>query len=390
MKIKKIALLLSLLACFLYPHAGASVVDIGEDLEFEYRFLEREGDSYSQLRHRLRLYLKAYLDKNITIGASIQSAGVADSTRTYVNYEGSEVKNKTPFFDLAYIKVEDIHDMPLSLTIGIQSLEWLDGLLISDRGMGLPGLSFRAELPHKIGVEGYRVMTEDSMKEISSIEGSGLRIMRKFGFMRAEANYLEENYKETEETTRSIYGAALSREMHQGLEFSLFNYIMDGSIGESSFSASLLGAYGSFEGAVEPIGKGGAWIRYLRGSGDPDNEKEGFMPVLAYASPDMIGHYYGRHRESGLSYTAANLDLFSFGIYAHVMEGLRVSMTRGLYKSHTPSLPIGGSISFGADYTYDRIKVNFQHTIFSPEEDLQFFEGKENKKFITLNVGAKF
>ncbi|MGM0568814.1 MAG: hypothetical protein ACQESB_06330 [Elusimicrobiota bacterium] len=390
MKIKKLPLLLSLLACFLYSHAGASEVDIGEDLQFEYRFLKREDDSYSQLRHRLRLYLKAYLDKNITIGASIQSPGIADSTQTYINYEGSKVKNKTPFFDSAYIKVDDIHDMPLSLTMGIQSLQWLDGLLISDRGMGLPGLSFRAELPYEIGVEGYRVMTEDSRREIPSIEGSGLRIMRKFGFMRAEANYLEEQYEESEEITRSIYGANLSREMHQGLEFSLFNYIMDGKIGESSFKSSLLGAYGSFEGAVEPIGKGGAWLRYILGGGDLDNEEEGFMPVLAHASADMIGHYYGRHRESSLSYTAANLDLFSFGIYAYVTEDLKVSMTRGLYKSQTPSLPLGGSISFGADYTYDRINVNFKHTIFSPEEDHRFFEGKEDEKFITLNVGAKF
>ena len=69
---------------------------------------------------------------------------------------------------------------------------------------------------------------------------------------------------------------------------------------------------------------------------------------------------------------------------------MTVSMTRSLYKSVEPDLPIGGALSFGVSYVYDRINLSLQRTTFSPEEDHQFFEDKDNKRFITLNVGARF
>ncbi len=376
-----------------------AVLDIGEELELEYWSLERDSGSFTGLRNRLRFYLTAELEDNIEIGARIQSAGIVDSTRTYVTYDGKRVQNNTPFFDLAYIKVADIHELPLSLTLGIQSLNWLDGILISDGGTGIPGALLEARAPADIGFEAYGVADRDDLRGVSHIEGRGVRVFRYFNFIKAEINYLTEKYEEgNDKVNRALYGANLTREMTRGLEFSLFRYLMEGDIGEESFNSSLTGAYGSFEGEVDPIGRGGAWIRYIVGSGDIDDERRGFMPILSNVSSEMIGSYYGRFRESGnpgdsydLSHTFANLDLFSYGIYASPpVDGLSLSMTRSLYKSQDPSLPIGGALSLGASYDYGRVRLELEHTVFSPEDDHQFFAGKGSKKLLTLKAEARF
>ncbi len=392
------AICLSFLCCFLDKVTGATVLDIGEDLEFEYRSSRHHSKTSLELRHCLRLYMNAYLPNDIDIGARIQSAGILTSTQAYMLKGGDLVPNKTPFFDLAYIRLNTIHDYPVSLTMGIQPIRWLDGLLINDGGLGLGGASAKTEAPLDIWVEGYRVMASNKWRNISDIDGRGIRAYRHFDFVKVEANYLTEEYDDSsgESIKRVIYGANLTRELRQGLEFSIFRYIMDGEIEKKSFDASFLGAYGRFEGRVDPIGRGGAWIRYIVGSGDVDDERKGFMPALARTEPGITGHFYTSNRETAtginLSYTAANLDLFSYGIYASPVEDVILSMTRSLYKSQDPSLPIAGALSLGASYNYDRIHIALEHTVFAPEREggHEFFEGTRSTRFMTLTVGAEF
>ncbi len=396
--ITTIAGCLSFLCYLLVPAAEAAVLDIGQDLEFEYRSLRHQNKTTLELRHRLRLYMDAYLPNDIDIGARIQSAGILNSNEDYITTSGNKVENKTPFFDLAYIRLNSIHDYPVSLTMGIQSIRWLDGLLINDAGLGLGGASVKTKAPLDIGLEGYRVLASNRLRDISNIDGRGIRAYRYFDFVKLEANYLTEEYDDSsgDSIQRIIYGANLTRELSRGLEFSLFRYIMEGKIEQKSFDSSLIGAYGRFEGRVDPIGRGGAWIRYLVGSGNVNDERKAFMPVLSSAESGIIGHYYSSKREMStgidLSYTLANLDLFSYGLYASPVEDVVVSMTRSLYKSQDPSLPIAGALSLGASYTYDRIHIALDHTVFAPEEEggHEFFEGISNTRYMTLKVGAKF
>jgi hypothetical protein len=91
---------------------------------------------YSQ---RLSLGISADLKPDIEIGSKITALGIAGSSQT-LNSLGVYPYAKTdftPFIENAYVKVSKLADMPIDLTVGKQSLEYGDGLIVSDNGAGL-------------------------------------------------------------------------------------------------------------------------------------------------------------------------------------------------------------------------------------------------------------
>ncbi len=399
---KKILIIIFLLVIFCNIQlVSAITLDIGNEINFEYRFEERKGAVIpSEFRQRIKFYLTGYLKDNIEVGIKLHSAGILNSTATFVIFENAKIPNLIPYFESAYIRINELHDLPLSLSIGKLSLSWLDGILLNDNQKGFPAILIEATAPHEIFVEAYHLWTRNELLGISQIKGHGVRIFRNFGVNKVSLNYTFEEYESSAKVRRTIYGGSFIRNMYRGIEYSLFGYLMRGEKGGVGFSGHAFGAYGRFEGVVEPFGRGGAWIRYIVGSGDPNDDERGFLPILSSVESEFIGYFYGQNREFRmkdgeisditLSNSIANLSVMRTGLYAKVLDKIDVYMIRSTFSGHYPSFPLGGSITFGASYEYNSVKFNITHTIFDPEPEYDGYISDENTRLITAEVSARF
>lgn len=399
--IKKILTILTLLACIISPLI-ADQLDIGEDINFEYRYIRRDNlEIANEYRQRIKLYLKGYLRNNIEVGAKLQSSGVMNSTSTFVVYEGAKIQNLNPFFENAYIKINKYYGYPVSIAIGKLPINWGEGVLVNDNQIGIPAIMVEWDAPFKFKVEGYHCRARNELLDIASIKGYGLKTIRDFGIRSIELDYTIEDYISTQEVKRVIYGGSFKRNMYKGLEYNLFGYKMKGEKGGTPFDGYALGAYGKFEGVVDPIGKGGAWIRYILGSGDLEDDERGFLPILSVIESNMIGDYYGRNREFrmvdgtvsdtvSLAHSIANLSVLRNALYATVRDDISVFMIRSTYKKHLPSEPLGGALTLGFLYKYDFIECEFRYTQFTPEPAYDFYEGDRPTKFYTTSISARF
>ncbi|GEM_PF-3166877 len=378
-------------------------LDIGEDINFEYRFAERGGETVkSELRQNIKFYLTGYLRDDIEIGAKIRSAGTVNSTNTVVFYEGQKLDNLSPFFEHAYVRIHNYYDLPVSISLGIMPFKWADGVLINDRETGLPAALIEArDIYFDISADAFYSFSRDSTRNISDIEGYGFRAFRDFGIYNLELNFLHEDYFSTDSVRRNVYGGSFSRELSRGLEFSLFGFLMDGEKGDESFTADAFGANGHFQGEIDPLGSGGAWINYAVASGNLDDDEMGFSPLLAGVDSSFICEFYGGHREHmridgavdeslTLSNSIANLSMLRTGLYADILDDLTVHMVRSTFKRHTPDVPIGGSITFGCVYNYSFLEFELNYTIFSPEEEYDYYTSDENTTFINTYLRARF
>jgi hypothetical protein len=377
-------------------------LDIGEDIDFEYRYMKRQDEVLtSEFRERIKLYLNGYLQDNIEVGAQFQSSGIMNSTETFAVFQGAKIQNLEPFFELAYIKINKYYGYPVSISFGKLPIKWADGILVNHNQLGLPSILIQAEAPYEIKVEAYHARTRNNVLDISGIKGYGLRFMKEFGFRRVELDYTHEKYTSTAKVKRYIYGANVTRNLTKGLEYNFFGYNMKGEKGGESFKGYALGAYGKFEGIIDPIGKGGAWIRYMIGSGDLNDDESGFMPVLSSVESSMIGDYYGRYREFRvvdsilsnsvtLSHSIANLSVFRQALYATARDDVSLFMIRSTYRKHRPSLPLGGSLTLGVQYKYSFINFEIRYTTFTPEDIYDFYSSGRATKFFSAGLNARF
>lgn len=410
MKIKILALLIlsALLFLCLSRNSHAAQLDIGEDIDFEYRFMKRKRQlQSSEFRQRIKFYLTGYLKDNIQIGAQLQSSGIMNSTAAFAVFEGAKIQNLSPFFELAYVKIDKYYDYPVSITFGKIPLKWMDGILINHNQLGLPTILIEADAPYKIKVEAFHTRTRNNLLDISGIKGYGLRTIREFGFRRIELDYTSEKYFSTKKVKRYIYGGNFTRNMHKGLEYSFFGYKMKGEKGGEKFKGFAYGILGKFEGIIDPLGKGGAWIRYMIGSGDSskqghnrDNER-GFLPILSSVDSSMIGDYYGRYREYRfvdnvrsdtitLSHSIANLSIFRQALYATVRDNIHVFMIRSTYKRHLPEQPLGGAFTLGGMYNYSFIDFEIRWTTFTSEPAYDYYSTDQPTKLYTVSLKARF
>ena len=134
-----------------YSILNSGQLDLGEDVSFDYRYITRKDTVISsEFLQRIRLYLNGYLTNGIEIGATLHSAGVMNSTETIVVYDGAQIQNLNPYFENAYIKINNYYDYPLSVSIGILSLNWGNGILVNDNYLGLPAVLAEYKAPWDI------------------------------------------------------------------------------------------------------------------------------------------------------------------------------------------------------------------------------------------------
>ncbi|NLB35200.1 MAG: hypothetical protein GX817_05230 [Elusimicrobia bacterium] len=393
--------------------AQAVVLDIGNELSMEYRSHKRTGaDDSIEAVQRARFYLTGFMNNNIKVSLGINSTGILNSTQTLIYYEGREIENMRPFLDTAFVEADQIAGLPIRVRAGLQPIKWGGGVLINDMGMGFPALSIMGkEFFLGISAEAYRTWTRNEIRDIPDITGTGFRAFRSIGPGILELNYSFEDYvapspdplKDPALVERNIYGGSYSQELKNGIEYSFFGYLMEGTKREDSFKGHALGAYGKFEGLVEPIGRGGTWIRYLLGSGDDDklDDDKSFMPIVGGISTPLIGDYYGRMREfliidgitsgrASRSNSIADISILSYSIYANILDEVSVNMVRTTFKEHSSDLPLGGLLTFGGSYSYGIIDIELNYTVFSPETSYNRYDGDRDTKVLTALLNVRF
>jgi hypothetical protein len=97
------------------------------------------SDSAAYYDQRLRLSITGKPTPDIEIGARITAIGVAGSTSTLypVPYPSTDF---TPFIENAYVRLNNIAELPIDIVAGRQPMEYGDGLIVSDNGTGFTGI----------------------------------------------------------------------------------------------------------------------------------------------------------------------------------------------------------------------------------------------------------
>lgn len=144
MKIFSIAALLAVQCCLL---ASADALNI----ETDYRIRgvsytnndfdkSTSGDARSYISQRVNLAIIGNFRPNIEIGTKLTALGIAGGSKTaYAIHKDTTPYIRTdlsPYVENAYLRIRNLLDMPIDISIGKQNLEFGDGLIIADNGIG--------------------------------------------------------------------------------------------------------------------------------------------------------------------------------------------------------------------------------------------------------------
>jgi hypothetical protein len=132
-------------------------------------------DSRSYYSQRLQLTIKGNVSPNIEIGSKITALGVVGSTSVIfgVPYQKTDL---TPFIENAYIRLNKIGDAPVDVIIGKQSLDYGDGLIVGDNGIGYNALRIRGyyDVPFDWEAEAFTAKITENFLPSSDQDLNGL------------------------------------------------------------------------------------------------------------------------------------------------------------------------------------------------------------------------
>lgn len=170
--------LLFLASIFLLPASGLLYADTLK-VETDYRM---RGVSYSNLDYdsktasdtlhfydqRLQLFIGGNFAPGVEIGAKISALEIVGATTDYVILPGLVSATTgylfpkhlrtdfTPYIENAYVKILNIADSNLDLTVGKIPMEYADGLIISDNGTGFNAIKLAGA--YKIPVPFFKII----------------------------------------------------------------------------------------------------------------------------------------------------------------------------------------------------------------------------------------
>lgn len=132
-----------LLILFLSLSAFAQADSLNIDTDYRLRaisytnndFNDTTNDSIDFYSHRLKLSFIGQFNEGIEIGSKLSAFEVIGSTTTLFQtpYQKTDF---TPNIENAYLKITKFINLPADVTIGKQNLEYGDGLIIGDNGVG--------------------------------------------------------------------------------------------------------------------------------------------------------------------------------------------------------------------------------------------------------------
>ncbi len=137
------SLVFALVTALLFSrHAFAASLSIDTDYRLRGLYytnndfnVKTSTDAAAYYSQRLQLSLTGKFAPGIEIGSRLTALGVVGSTSPYfaVPYPRTDF---TPFVEEAYVRLTQVADLPIDVTIGKQSITYGEGFLISDNGIG--------------------------------------------------------------------------------------------------------------------------------------------------------------------------------------------------------------------------------------------------------------
>lgn len=283
------------------------------------------NNSLSYYAQRLQLTIKGNFSSNIELCTKITSLGVAGSTKTPFSVLQStfpyQKTDFTPFIENAYLKINNFEDLPLDISIGKQSFEFGDGLIIGDNGLGYFGFRITGRyikpFPWKLDIMTAKIT--DNLRPTSDRDLYG-----GVGSITLKKNLLEISYFQDADYSGPIYNQAKVNSIIKNF-YSLrlgrqekfmnyqFEYVQEsGQVSRTNGANSNIDGFGyvikgALIGDKTKLGKvnAHALLAINSGNSDPTGNNDGQF------SPTLTKRYNGLERVGyGTLFAASPFDAF--------------------------------------------------------------------------------
>jgi len=173
----------AVLLCGTVINASLSAASLNIDTDYRMRGISftnidydntTSSDTAAYYSQRLQLSITGKPNPDVEIGARLTAIGVAGSTTTFfaVPYSRTDF---TPYVENAYFRINSIAELPIDIIAGKQTMEYGDGLIVSDNGTGFTGFRilgrYRWYVP--LQAELFTAKIKDSFRQGSDIDLAG-------------------------------------------------------------------------------------------------------------------------------------------------------------------------------------------------------------------------
>ncbi len=373
---KRTILLVLLVSSILHisPGVGLAGVRVGEEVRIRIVPVSNGDESY--VYQRTRLLMEGVLAEGITIGIKLQSRGFWGVDTSTVTIEGLTRRNMLPWIENAYVRVDEFFGLPLYLSLGRQTLQYGDGLLVDDNASGYDAIKLSAILPWAVDCELMMLkpteaigVSPDNWKEKNAY---GAFIKRRWKGITPQISGFWQRDR-TIGVDKNFVGCQVSGQLGKEVDYRGGVIIQSGKGGGRDYKglAYILG--GTFA-ADTRFGKGIAVCEYLVGSGElaPITGKdENFSSDYAHLSEEEYGEYYMENRnvvrQGDTDYAITNLKIFKLGLSIFPLPELKTGFNYLIYNSPSPKGNIGDEVDISVKHYYsENLSFRLVYGIFMP------------------------
>jgi len=335
-------------------------VRVGEEVRIRWVPVNDGDESY--FYQRTRLFMEGVLAEGVTVGIKLQSRGFWGIDTSTVTIEGLTRKNMLPWFENAYVKIDQFFGLPLYLALGRQAVEYGNGLLINDNASGYDAVKLSASLSWRIDCEVLLLKPTEangvSPDEWKEKNGYGLFFRRRWKRVTPQISGLWQR-DQTNNVNKNFLGFHLSGNLGKGVNYQAGLVTQSGKGEKKDYGGLAYFIGGDFK-ADTRLGKGVLVCEYLTGSGETPTpitgKDENFYTDYGHLSEEEYGEYYMENRSEvrvgDRDYSATNLKLLKLGISVFPIPKLKTGVNYFMYTSDTPKASIGDEFDIFIHYNY--------------------------------------
>jgi hypothetical protein len=170
---------------------AASTLDIGTQYRIRGISMTRtdygatDNQNYAYFSQRALAHVGGRFSPNIEFMMQFQAIGVVGSSSPLTNPIVNPALNRypntnfTPWIQTAYMKANQLYDLPLDLTIGRQPITLGDGFILSDDDLGFTGIRLESRLPwYGLKAQAFTFKIADSLQGASDTDVFGVEFTK--------------------------------------------------------------------------------------------------------------------------------------------------------------------------------------------------------------------
>ncbi len=371
--------------------------------------------NYAYYSQRALAHIGGRFSPNIEFMTQFQALGIAGSSGTVTNPianpSGSRYPNTnfTPWIQTAYMKANQLYDMPIDITLGRQPITLGDGFILSDDDLGFTGIRLQSRLPwYDLQGQAFTFKAGDSIQGYSDTDIYGVELTKPTRNIRYQLSLVTERdasgstiYVRPSENpagapltdftasriTKTFYDARMEGRLSEGGFYKGEVAIQNGNVDRSSATLGnvQLGGYAALisAGLFTRFSKyGPIEIHGLFGiaSGDSGSGKDNsFRPTF--------GHKYDGLERSGFGefYGATLYDAIPSAIYSQTGSSRTVS---GLPPGNSGLRVIGAGVT---THPTSLLSIGIDYFVYTAQETTGFSPAPSESSLGTeLDIGAGF